>query len=243
MAVSGDRGAALVVTLLAMTLVTALGIGIMILADTERLVAANFERSVETLYAADAMAGRTIGDLRGAADWNVILAGGVHSAFSEATRSPRLPSGVTLNLDAITAEVQSQSDALGPAGPNRPVWRLFAWGPLAQLPAASSDQYGAAWVADDRFENDGNAAVDGNDVIAIHAEAYGWSGARRVVEVIVSRRPAACEPAGDYWVASATPISTLTALRSRIPDLSDLQNCNHSGPPEAPRLLSWREVR
>jgi hypothetical protein len=239
---SGDRGAALVVTLLAMALVTALGIGIMILADSERLVAANYERSNETLYAADAMAGRTIGDLRGAADWNAILAGGVQSAFADATRSPRLPSGVTLNLDAITADVQSQSDALGPAGPNRPIWRLFAWGPLARL-AASSDQYGAAWVADDRFEIDGNAGADANNVVAIHAEAYGWSGARRVVELVVGRRAAACESAGGYWLASLRPTSTMTALRSRIPDLSDLQNCNSSGPPEVPRLLSWREVR
>jgi hypothetical protein len=240
---NGDRGAALVVTLLAMALVTALGIAMMMLADTEQLIAANYQRSVETLYAADAMAARTIGDLRGAADWSSILAAGVQSAFSDSTRSPRLPSGVTLNLDSITADLQLQSDALGPAGPNRPVWKLFAWGPLAQVPAVSSGQYGAAWVADDRFEVDGNAAADGNDVIAIHAEAYGWSGARRVVEAIVGRRAAACEPAGGYWLASVMPISTMTALRSRIPDLSDLQNCNRSGPPEAPRLLSWREVR
>jgi hypothetical protein len=240
---SGDRGAALIVTLLALALVAALGIGIMELANTERLVAANYERSVETLYAADAIAARTIGDLRAAADWSAILAGSVQSAFSDTTRSPRLPSGVTLNLDAITVDVQSQSDALGPAGPNRPIWRLFAWGPLAQLPAVASGQYGAAWVADDRFDADGNAGADANDVIAIHAEAYGWSGARRVVEAVVGRRPAACEPAGGYWLASLRPISTMTATRSRIPDLSDLQNCTHSGPAEAPRLLSWREVR
>jgi len=240
---SGDRGAALVVTLLALAVVTALGIGLLMLADTERLVAANYERSIETLYAADAMAGRTVGDLRGVADWSVILGGSVQSTFSDITRSPRLPSGITLNLDSVTAEVQSQSDALGPAGPNRPVWRLFAWGPLAQLPAASSGQYGAAWVADDRFEIDGNAAVDGNDAIAIHAEAFGWSGARRVVELVIGRRAASCAPAGGYWLASLVPITRMTALRSRIPDLSDLQNCIHSSPAEAPRVLSWREVR
>ena len=154
---SGDRGAALVVTLLAMTLVTALGIGIMILADTERLVAANFEAKLrDAVYGRRAMA--SPGE-------SAICAGQpvqechprrrrCAPRFRTATRSPRLPSGVTLNLDAITVDVQSQSDALGPAGPNRPVWRLFAWGPLAQLPATSRrSSAGAAWVADDRFES------------------------------------------------------------------------------------------
>jgi len=238
-----DRGAALIVTLLMMALVTALGLGIVLLADTERLVAANYERSSETFYAADAMAGRAISDLRPPADWNAILAGTAHSAFADTTRSPRLPSGVVLNLDAITADLQSQSDAIGPSGPNRPVWRLFAWGPMSQWLVISTSQYVAAWVADDRFDVDGNAAADGNDILAIHAEAYGWSGARRAVEVVVGRRAAMCESAGGYWLASLVPKGTKTALRSRIPDLHDLQNCTYSGPPEAPRLLSWREVR
>jgi hypothetical protein len=238
-----DRGAALIVTLLTMALMTALGLGIMLVADTERLVASNYERTVETFYAADAMAGWTIGDLRPPANWNAILTGTTHSSFADSTRSPRLASGITLNLDGVTAELQSQSDALGPSGPNRPVWRLFAWGPLARVLAVSTSQYVAVWVADDRFDVDGDAASDSNDVLAVHAEAYGWTSARRAVEVIVGLRADVCAPTGGYWFAALAPKRIKTALRSRIPDLHDLQNCTHSGPTDAPRLLSWREVR
>lgn len=241
-----DEGAALVVALLAMVLLTALGLGLMLLADTERLVAANYQRSVETLYAADALLGRTIGGLRWAPNWNAVLAGTAPSGFADSTRTPRLPSGVTINLDTVTVDIQTQSDAMGPAGANRPVWRLLSWGPLPGLlglGSVASGQYGAVWVADDRFDVDGTAAADSNDVVALHAEAYGWAGARRIVEAVVGRVQAACEPGGSYWLASLRPTGTMRVFRPRVPGLVDLQNCAHSSQPAAPKLLSWREVR
>jgi hypothetical protein len=57
------------------------------------------------------------------------------------------------------------------------------------LPANEIDSpmYVAVWVADDPAEDDGNPATDGNGTLTLHAEAYGPSGTRKVIEVTVAR--------------------------------------------------------
>jgi hypothetical protein len=50
-----------------------------------------------------------------------------------------------------------------------------------------SSMYVAVWVADDPAEVDGNPLSDENGTLTLHAEAYGPSGTRKVVEVTVAR--------------------------------------------------------
>jgi hypothetical protein len=97
--------------------------------------------------------------------------------------------------------------AARPWGRNNPRWTVFASGPLADLlPDASLTvrAYLVVWVADDPSENDAQPLHDGGapsvidaanrvnpggGTLWLRAQAYGPSGARRTVEVIVERDP------------------------------------------------------
>lgn len=96
-----------------------------------------------------------------------------------------------------------------PWGMNNPRWKLYAYGPIsAMLPTdtINSNDYVVVWIADDPSETDNDPITDGapgvncgqtNDpncsanpglgVLAMHAEAFGPGGARRVIEVTVAR--------------------------------------------------------
>jgi hypothetical protein len=150
-------------------------------------------------------------DLATLADWNVILDGTTQSAFIDG-----LPTGLrtladgssldlvrTLNMTNCrksTACTPSNLTAITeqrPWGANNPVWRLFAYGPLANLlplRAIDSSYYVIVMVADDPSENDGDPLRDGDastnpgtGVLALRAEAFGPRGTRQVVEMTVTR--------------------------------------------------------
>ena len=50
--------------------------------------------------------------------------------------------------------------------------------------------YVVVWIADDVDEVDGDPATDTNDVVMIHAEAFGTRGGRRAVEATIQREEA-----------------------------------------------------
>lgn len=172
---------------------SALGLGLLFVADTERRMAAHSAYAVETAAAADAALERAIVDLRGSGSWSAILVGTRLSTFVDGTRRPRLPAGGDLDLDAATAAVQAESDAAGRLGANTPQWRLFAWGPLSALAAPgleASAVYLAVWVADDAADDDGDPWADSNGTMSLRAEARGPGGARRAVIATVTRSAA-----------------------------------------------------
>ena len=182
-----DRGAALLVVLLIAALLAGLGSGLVVLTTTEMQIAANHRTAGETLYAAEAIVDRAVRDLRAAPQWTAVLNGTTPSTFCDATRRPTLRSRETVDLDAITVELQAESDAAW--GANNPVWRLYAWGALASMGGGldRASSYVAAWVSDDPSERDGNPLQDTNNRIRLHAEAYVSSQTRRVVEATVVR--------------------------------------------------------
>jgi hypothetical protein len=185
-----DRGSAIVIALLTTVLLTALGLGLVMLSTTEGAIAANYRQGGEALYAADAGVERVMQDVLLVPRWNDVLNGSLLSAFVDDTRTPTLPFGGSLDLNAMTLELQTQANATNPWGANNPVWRLFAYGPLSDIGGAAvtkSSMYLAVWVSDDPAEIDGDPSADTNGVIAVLAEAIGPDGSIRTIEATVAK--------------------------------------------------------
>lgn len=193
--VRSEEGAALIIALMSMMLLTALGAAVIMVSNTESRIADNYRNSQEALYAADAAAERVVQDLLMIPRWNDILNGTAKSAFVDGTIGSQktLPAGgrVTLCCGANTAtgQLQAETTTANLWGPDNPSWQLFAWGPLSDLlpGVVRSPMYVAVWIADDPAEDDGNPAADVNGTLTVHAEAYGPTGTRKVVEVTVAR--------------------------------------------------------
>jgi hypothetical protein len=158
-ATGDDAGTAIVIALMATVLLSALGVGLVMMSNTEGAIATNFRDGSETLYAADAVVERVVQDILLVPRWNDILAGAARSAFVDTTLTPMTPGGESLDLVAMTGEVQAQSDATSPWGLNNPTWRLYAYGPSA----------------------------DSNGVVTVLAQAIGRTGSMRYVEVTVAK--------------------------------------------------------
>jgi Tfp pilus assembly protein PilX len=212
---SDERGVALIISLLAMMLMTALGMALMLNSQTEMLIGGNYRDSVEGAYVADAGLERVMQDVLSIPDWNQILttADGVRanvtSGFIDSTTTPTMPDGRTVDLAKATNMVNcsktttcsdgdmNTSTGDRPWGVNNPRFRLFAWGPVNDLlPTATlnSPFYIAVWIADDAAENDGNPSADGVDltnpgrgVLTLRAEAFGPGGTHRVIEATIAR--------------------------------------------------------
>jgi len=205
-----DRGLALIVVLLAMVLLSALGVALVLATSAETRIAANFRNAQETLYAAEAAADRALDDLALVADWSALLGGGVLSSFVDGSPGGvrQLDDGTLVNLAEVVTLANCQRtvacsnadmDAVTddrPWGPNNPRWTLFGFGPLrALLPAGArpTSQYVVVMAGDDPGEadndpsRDGVAGTSGAGIVALRAEAFGLGGAHKVVELTVIR--------------------------------------------------------
>jgi hypothetical protein len=234
-----ERGAAMVLALTVLLLMTALGAVLVLTTSTETMIAGGFRTSEATRYAAEAAAERVLADLALPGDWNAFVDGSARSTFVDgAPGSTRtLPDGSTIDLDqhlnmancqktsgCSIAEMNAVT-ADRPWGANNPRWKLLAYAPLTALVAGASlnaPYYVVVLVGDDPAEIDGDPTRDGSDagnpgsgIIAIRAEAFGPRGAFRAVELTLSR-PAGPGQAGDY---------------------------NDGARQTGVRILSWREVR
>jgi hypothetical protein len=187
-----DRGSALLLVLIAAALLSALGAGLVMMGSTEATIAANYRTAAETRYAVEAAAERAIEDLVKIApwSWSGALSGAIPSTFVDASTTPVLASNQRIDLVAMTAEVQRQSDAAGSWGANSPRWRLFVYGPLSSITGSGSVQSGAylaTWIADDPAETDGDPVADANGRITLLARAFGLFGSVRSLAITLSR--------------------------------------------------------
>lgn len=210
---SSEQGAALIVSLMATTLMMALGMALVLTTMTEGKIAANYRHGVEALYAAGAAVDWTILDVLAVPDWNRILDGSARSALGDGSlggawaldirhatnmvRCGKASACSDADMDEVTEE--------RPWGRNNPRWQLYAHGPLADLLGSiDSPIYVAVWLADDPSESDDDPLTDGRakagcrpsestcvnlgkGVLALRAHAYGRDGVVRVVGVTLAR--------------------------------------------------------
>ena len=191
-----EDGVALIVALMAMLLLAALAAAVVMVSSTEVKIAGNYNNAQETLYAADAAIERVVQDLLLIPRWNDILAGTVQSSLTDGSSSAQkaVPGGSTMKLccdaNSATGQLQALTSAENQWGANDPQWKLFAYSPLKELlpdMEIDSSTYIAVWVADDPAEEDGDPAADTNGTLTLHAEAFGPTGAHKVIEVTVAR--------------------------------------------------------
>jgi Tfp pilus assembly protein PilX len=183
---------ALLITLLATFLLTALGVGMVLVTNTETLITANYTESRGALYTADAGVERVVQDLLLTPRWNDILTGmpDARSAFHDGASSVTLADGSTLTIASVTSALQSATDLANIWGANDPVWRGYAAGRMSDLLPSGSvrdESYLIAYVGDDPSESDGDPLSDTNGVLSLHVEAFGENGARKVIETTVAR--------------------------------------------------------
>jgi Tfp pilus assembly protein PilX len=205
-----EDGAALVTALMALLLLSALGLALVLTTTTETAISNNFRSAEEALYVADAAIERTMQDILTVPDWNNMLNGSAKSAFIDGAPGNRtMADGTILRLDdatnmancgKVTICSTADMDAVTedrPWGKNNPRWQLYAYGPVNDLVPTgtlNSNMYVVVWVGDDPSDNDDNPLVDGNaqtnpgtGVITLRAEAFGPGGAHKVVEVTLAR--------------------------------------------------------
>jgi len=210
-ALASERGIAMIIALMAMSLMIALGTALMLTTVTETKITSNFRNNSESLYAADAGLERALTDLLTVPDWNNLLSGATKSALVDgaATGTRTLADGTILNLDEILNMANCQKVTACSSGDlqavtlerpwalNNPQWQLYAYGPLNDvLPAGTlnSPYYVAVMVADDPSETDNDPLHDGvssanpgSGVLAMRAEAWGPRGSHKVIELTIAR--------------------------------------------------------
>jgi hypothetical protein len=212
MHIRDEHGIAMIIAMMAMLLMTALGIALVMTTSTETMIAGNFRNSSEALYAADAAVERAMEDILTVPDWNKLLDGSTQSAFVDGlpTGGRTLPDGSTIDLTQAIYMANCQKVTLcsdadmnaitneRPWGANNPRWKLYSYSRLQDLlpvtDTINSQYYVLVMVGDDPSETDGDPSKDGADVtnpgsgvIAMRAEAFGPRGAHKVIELTLSR--------------------------------------------------------
>lgn len=247
---TAEGGIALIVTLLAMALCSAVGAALVLGASVVALMAEQVAASLAARYAAEAAMERALAELRDATDFTSILNGATVSAFTDGAGSGTrtLSGGIHVNLDEVVSQANCTrpsgcSDAQiaatttdRPWGRRNPRWRLFSFGPLANDDdpgVAGFPVYVVVLVADDPADNDevpeedggpdGTALNPGAGVLLVRAEAFGRREAARGVEATVVRHDLV---ARARWGA-ADP-----ATRGPIP----------TDPPRL-EVVGWKELR
>jgi hypothetical protein len=182
-----DRGAALVIVMMAVTLLIALGSALTLAAIAETAIAANYRDATEAFYAAEAAVEFARSEVASVEDWSDVIVAPGRSAFIDGPPTGRRTVGAaTVDLRAATSDVNAA--APGASGATDADWLLYAYGLFRDLVPSSprrSQMYVVVWVAD-RSDAPGEDA-SAPQALSILGQAYGGHGSRRTVEVIVER--------------------------------------------------------
>jgi hypothetical protein len=185
---------AILSSLVATLLLTCLGMSLVLLGSVTTALSAHDADATAAAYEAQAAAMLAASEVRARADWNGVASAGAVAdvcaqpgRLTDPTYFPRPPwDGAPVDLHALTAARQADSDAALASGAAGPVWRLFEYGPISRLvpsePRAHA-RYVVVWAAD-----------GGGGVVLLHATAFGAAGLRASVEASVGLRPGAAAP-------------------------------------------------
>ena len=206
---SSERGVALIIALVAMSVLSVLGVALLLTASVDRLSGTNHEDALMLANWAESGLELAIRDLNRVPDWDSVLDGTVQSTLTDGpiggVRSP-LP-GLTVDLTALTNDVtcgnrSSCSDAAvraataeRPWGVNNPRWRPYLYSLLhTRTPRREDAAYVVVWLGDDGNETDGDPARDGGGpaaegryMVRARAEAFGRGGSRHAIEAGLAR--------------------------------------------------------
>lgn len=207
---SGSRGAALVITLLAIDIVSALALGLVLTTTADRTAVANHDAAIDLLNAAEAALELSARELATVSNWDEVLRGRQTSTLVDGSPGLRsISPGETIDLMALgnvlscgraggcsDAQVRATSEER-PWGANNPRWRPFlhfCLTPPAPLPRAGPRLYVVVWIGDDARETDGDPGRDGAGpgeegryIVRARAEAFAPGGARRAIEADLAR--------------------------------------------------------
>jgi PilX N-terminal len=251
---AGERGVALVVALLVLSLLTALGMALMLTSQTETMISANYRDSMEGEYVADAGIERVMDDVLTVPGWNMLITstdGITSSVTSSFHGSPvsipiALPDGRSLDLAKVTNMINcaktttcSGADMNAyavdrPWTTNNPRFRLYAWGAVNDLiptGTVNSPYYVAVWIADDSTENDGDPTADGSPPVDGSRSNPGRG--------VLTLRSEAFGPNGAQHVIEATISRTDRTDVER----GDSKGLNNGVGDVGVRILSWRDIR
>lgn len=198
-----ETGVALVAAILAIALVSAIALGMAIIAGTEPAIAANSDGALAAGYVADAGLAISAIELRDVPDWSAVLGGAIRSAILTGSDSViALPDGRTVDLvrwtnllncgraSGCTDGQIDEPSAERPWGRNNPRWRVFGHATTADLWGGSASPtvfHLAVWIGDDPAEEDDLPLVDapsggepplpGSGIMRVRAESFGPRGA------------------------------------------------------------------
>jgi len=196
-----------VLVLVAMLLLSAVGLTTMLLATADTQASANQRDAAVALYAAEAGLELAASELAGVSDWDAVLSGYATSVFADGppSGSRTLPGGGTIRLEEIASlatcgtsagcsvAAREAVTADRPWGANNPNWRPYRHGRLS--PGGPAEEiYIVVLVGDDPAENDGNPERDGlapgnagAGALMLRAKAFGPGPSRRSVEGTMAR--------------------------------------------------------
>ncbi len=179
----GETGSALLATMAAGALVSALAAALVAVVMIEEAVEANHRRGVQALYAADGLLASVVAELSRASDGDAlpVAPGPVPTGPAVAT----LPDG-----SVVDAEAETRALARGGPGPGDPGWRLVArgWlGDLAGAPDRVPRLYLLAWLRRGLADPDAGPSGDPNGRLVVRASAFGAFRVERTVEAVLVR--------------------------------------------------------
>jgi hypothetical protein len=227
----GESGVALLVAMMVMTIVSVLGLGLLLTTSLEPVTAANYESSIAALYAAEAGVAVAAHELGGMTDWDPVLAGRTKSAVLDPPAgSIPAPDGAMVAVGALTnlancghesACSEAEMTALTPErpwGPNNPRWQPFGRLRLDRMapgPPGSAAPEVVVWVGDDPAEIDGDPFTDsrpdaagmrpGSCIVFIRAEALSPRSGHRTVTATVGRADGRCGTGARLFSWAAGP--------------------------------------
>ena len=140
LALTNERGHALLLALVAASLLVSIGSALVVGSGSETLIAAHHRDTAQLRFSADAALERALVDLAGAPDWGLAGAG-LMSAMGAGAPPPVQAVGGTL--------VPLAMDAAALASPAPGPWLPFAWGTMGDLFGSTGDPpvFVMVWVS------------------------------------------------------------------------------------------------